>query len=124
MKFKNFKNKLVRPYIVYADTESSLKKIDDPNKMHEHIANSACFVFICTYDPSQNRIWYHGGEDCIIKMLLELTKLAEECIAKMRENQDMEMTEEDEYDFLRMLHVCHICKHQFGENGESQRSRS
>ncbi|MFM7989686.1 MAG: hypothetical protein ACKPKO_61275, partial [Candidatus Fonsibacter sp.] len=87
MKFKNLKNQLMKPCIVYADLASYLKILNDPNKTHEHIANSACFVFICTYDPSQNRIWYHVGEDCVVNMLCELTKLAEECIEKMRENQ-------------------------------------
>ncbi|MFM7980254.1 MAG: hypothetical protein ACKPKO_13145, partial [Candidatus Fonsibacter sp.] len=77
MKLKNLKNQLMRPFIVYADLESYLKTLSDPNKTHKHIANSASFVFICTYDPSQNKTWYHVGEDCIVKMLLELTKLAE-----------------------------------------------
>ena len=31
MKFKNYKNKLERPYIIYADCESTLLKLDDKN---------------------------------------------------------------------------------------------
>ncbi len=109
MKFNNFKNQRMRPYIVYADLESYLKILNDPNRTHDHIVNSACVVFICTYDPSQNIIWYHVGGDCIVKQVLELTKLAEECIANMREHQDMKMTEEDEYDFETAT-CCSICK--------------
>jgi hypothetical protein len=48
MKFKNHKNKLERPFIVYADTECTLEKVfdrmgrPDKNKMHRHIVNSCC----------------------------------------------------------------------------------
>ena len=45
MKFKNYKNKLERPYIIYADCESTLLKLDDKNgqntmKLHQHKINS------------------------------------------------------------------------------------
>ena len=55
MKFKNFKNKIERPFIVYADTECTLVKTNDPNKIHEHVINSCCFHFVCTYDSSKNK---------------------------------------------------------------------
>jgi hypothetical protein len=48
MKFKNHKNKLERPFIVYADTECTLEKVydrtgkPDKNQMHRHIVNSCC----------------------------------------------------------------------------------
>ena len=44
MKFKNYKNKLERPFIVYADTECTLVKTNDPNKIHEHVVNSCCLT--------------------------------------------------------------------------------
>ena len=44
---------LERPFIVYADTECSLIKTDDPNKVARHVVNSACFYFVCTYDHSK-----------------------------------------------------------------------
>ena len=40
MKFKNFKNKLERPFIVYADMESTLVKTNHKNNIHEHVPNS------------------------------------------------------------------------------------
>ena len=45
MKFKNFKNQLERPWIVYADTECSLCPTGDKNKIDRHEPNSACFLF-------------------------------------------------------------------------------
>ena len=49
MKFENYKNKLKRPYIVYADTECTLNPSDDPKKIMTHVPNSACFYFVCNY---------------------------------------------------------------------------
>ena len=63
MKFKNYKNMLERPFIVYADCESTLKKIKKYIKSHgvittefinKHIVNSCCFYFVCTFDSSRN----------------------------------------------------------------------
>jgi hypothetical protein len=108
MKFTKHKNKLERPFIVYADLEGTLIKIDDIEKLAMHKANSACFYFVCTFDSSRNRLWYYVGEDCVYQMIIELNKLAEECIAEMKENNRMIMTPEDETYFLNS-EFCHIC---------------
>jgi len=100
MKFTKHKNKLERPFIVYADLEGTLIKIVDIEKLAMHKANSACFYFVCTFDNSRNRLWYNIGEDCVYQMIIELNKLAEECIAEMKENKRMIMTPEDEKLFL------------------------
>ena len=82
MKFHQFKNMLERPYITYADVEcSQCEEVDEHgNTRTKHVPNSACFYFVCTYDHSKNKLWYAVGEDCVIKMILELYKLAKECI--------------------------------------------
>ena len=56
MKFKNHKNKLERPFIIYADTESTLKQTNDKNEVQNHIINSCCFYFVCTFDNSRNQL--------------------------------------------------------------------
>ena len=108
MKFTNHTNKLMRPYIVYADPECSLIPSDDPNKIATHVTNSACIYFVCNYDAPQNKkmIWY--GENCIYDMVLELYKIAEACVAKMRENNEMALTLDDKRDFYNST-PCHIC---------------
>ena len=49
MKFTNHKNKLMRPYIVYADTECSVIPSDDTNRIVTHAPNSACIYFAVSY---------------------------------------------------------------------------
>ena len=66
MKFKKFKNKLERPFIVYADTECTLEKVyGDKNKMHKHVVSSCCYYFVCSYDSSKIKMWYSTHPDCI-----------------------------------------------------------
>ena len=73
MKFKNYKNTLQRPYIVYADFECSIiPNKDDDNKVAKHVANSAMFYFVCTYDNSKNKLYTFEGEDCEIKMIRQI----------------------------------------------------
>ena len=43
-------------------------------------------------------IWY--GENCIYDIVIELYKIAEECIAKMRVNTELELTQDDKRNFF------------------------
>ena len=69
MKFKNYKNKLERPFIVYADMESTLVKTNHKNNIHEHVPNSCCFYFVCTYDDTQNVLWEDVSINCVENMI-------------------------------------------------------
>ena len=59
MALNNHKNKLERPYVVYADMAASLLKYFDENqtdkreKVAWHKANSVCLYLVCTYDSSK-----------------------------------------------------------------------
>ena len=108
MKFKNYKNKLKRPFIVYADTECTLVKNNDPNKIHKHVVNSCCFYFVCTFDSSRNKLWHFRCDDCIPKMIKELYKIGEDCIKEMRNNQAMDLTVDDKKAFFEAKTFC-IC---------------
>ena len=112
MKFKNYKNKLMRPYIVYADTECCLNPSDDPNKIATHTPNSVCYKFICRHDERKNKMWIVYDEDSVYKMVIELNQLAEECIAEMRKNQEMELTTVDKMKFCNSKKCC-ICDCKF-----------
>ena len=58
MTFKNYKNTLERPFIIYADTEATNVKLDDKNKLTKHIVNSCAYYFVCTFDKSRNYYKY------------------------------------------------------------------
>jgi hypothetical protein len=56
-------------------------------RIARHEPNSACIYLVCTYDNSKNRLWTYVGEDCIVQMILELNRMAEEITKDMRKNE-------------------------------------
>ena len=118
MKFKNYKNKLERPFIVYCDTESTLQKTNETacksEKIHRHVTNSCCYYFVCTFDSSRNYIKTFEGENCVEDMIVELKELADTCVLEMRKNQEMKLTPEDKLDFENAT-TCSICGECFTE---------
>ena len=101
--------KLRRPYIIYADTECSLVPTGLKDKTRKYIPNSACFYLVCDHDPSQNRLEYYIGENCILDMLIEMTKISDKCIEQMKKNKKMVMSAEDMMDSRHATH-CSICE--------------
>ena len=117
MKFKNHKNKLERPYIVYADCESTLEKLnsnlgDNTQLLHKHNINSCCYYFVCTYDSSKNVLKTFEGDTCIEDMVVDLTELSNQSIENMKKNQELKMSKEDNKKFFSATH-CSICNECF-----------
>ena len=116
MKFKNYKNTLERPFIVYADTETTNVKLNDKNKLTKHVVNSCAYYFVCTFDNSRNYYRYFVGENCIIDMIKDLNELSKQCIDEMRKNEKMELSKEDKKEFYN-ADKCYLCGECFGEKG-------
>ena len=111
-KFTKFKNKLERPYIVYADMESTLVQTDHKKTIHELVPNSCWFYFVCTYDSTQNVLWHDVSISCVENMIKELNKLAFICINKAKHNEEMVMNERGKLKDENQI-KCHICHKYF-----------
>lgn len=85
-----------------------LNPSDEKNKLATHTPNSVCIYLVCTHDESKNKKYEFYGENCIYDMVVKLNEIAEECIAKTRENCEMEVSKSDENDF-KFSKKCHIC---------------
>jgi hypothetical protein len=101
MKFKNHKNKLERPFALYADVECSLMKTGHNEKMHKHKPNTCSFLFECTFDNSRNEYFKFQGKDCIVEMINKMREIADKCILEMKDDTGMIYTEEDAIDFKK-----------------------
>lgn len=119
VKFKNFSNKEEVPFVVYADFESLLVKVDnDANKLHEHKPLSVGYYFKCRYDDSKSYYRYHVGEDSANWLMQELKIIAENVEKIMDEIKDLEpLTPEQEKQF-RNARNCHICELPFEDGDE------
>ena len=120
MKFKNYKNMLQRPYIVYADFECSIIPNDDPEKIAKHMPNSAMFYFVCTYDNSKNKLYKFDGPNCVVDMLRKLRSIGFNCILEMQLNAEMKLTDEDQNNFNNAT-KCYLCNECFTEKNSKVR---
>ena len=62
----------------------------------------------CDYDHSQNRLWSSVGPKRIVEMAVALALLSDDCIARMKNNEDMKMTA-DEIKSFNSVTCCYIC---------------
>jgi len=114
MSFKNHKNQIKRPFIVYADCECRLDKTTDPNKIQEHNVNSCCYYFVTSFDDTRNHIKTFVGDTCMRELLPALLDLAYSCIDEMQNNERMTMTKQDNINFKNAT-SCYICNEELNE---------
>jgi hypothetical protein len=115
MKFKNYKDMLTRPFIVYADFEASLVKTQRTDgKSHRHEPNSVGIHLVCTYDETRNEYHEFTGADCVGEMIKTSRELSDRCIAEMRTNPEMILTREDKKDF-KVAETCYLCNGDFSD---------
>ena len=93
----NFGEKSMKiPFIINADLESLLEKINtchnDPEKssatkINKHILFGYSFYTYCSFDNTKNKLDYHRGKDCMKEFCKTLRKHAERIIYwKKRKN--------------------------------------
>ncbi len=119
MRFKNHKDKMERPFMVYADWECSLIKTHEEGKTHRHVANSCAFYFVCTFDETRNQYLTFEGPKCTVEMITALQELAAKCIKEMRQNTKMCLTPEEELKHIA-TETCMLCNEGFGEKGRAK----
>ena len=113
MKFKNYKDLLTRPFIVYADFEASLIKTNRTDgKTHRHTPNSAAFHLVCTFDNTRNEYHKFKGQDCAVQMITKLMEISDTCIEEMRTNCAMTLSKEDKKDFHN-AQTCYLCNGEY-----------
>src|SRR6266581_2206567 len=127
IKFRNLKNTLDVPFVIYADLESILipLEIDTPNnsqttKTHEHIPCSYGYKVVCKLDDKLSVPYKtYKGEDCIemfFKSLFDEADRITECKNKFRNVSDMIVTEKQLREY-KIATYCYACKKSFtGEN--------
>src|SRR6266568_3685575 len=123
IKFKNLKNTLDVPFVIYADLESILipLEIDTTNnsqttKTHEHIPCSYGYKVVCKLDDKLSVPYKsYKGDDCIemfFKSLFNEAVRITECKNKFRSVSDMIITEKQLKEY-KIADYCYICKRSF-----------
>ena len=81
LKYNHGENSMKAPFIIYADLESLLEKIntcyDNPEKssttkINKHTPSGYSLFTHCLFDITKNKLDYYRGEDCMKKFCLDL----------------------------------------------------
>nr|DAC81368.1 TPA_asm: PolB [Orchesella springtail adintovirus] len=89
--FKNFSHTIPVPFIIYADFESLLIKIQDPTKLHKHRASGYGYAFIDNVEDTIDvEVYIAESENDNIaeRMLAQLLALTDELLGKIREYEN------------------------------------
>ena len=119
LKFTEHGKKYPPPFVIYADFESLLCKIEGPTnslnnaftqKIQKHVPCGYSLVFI-TPNGVENVVVYRG-EDAANHMMQELLKYEEDILKRMKYIKPLQLSIDEEQIFKKALN-CHICEQTF-----------
>lgn len=119
--FKNYKNQIKIPFIVYADTESLLKEPEtevfnpdySTHAYQHHEMHSIGYHFKCENDESKSYYASYRGANCAEWFMEELKKIANEVFEFLEDKKPMNVLSDEEERAFNESNVCHICKKSF-----------
>ena len=125
IKYNQREKSLELPFIIYADLECLLKKIDtcqnnpdlsSTTKINQHIPSGYSIYTNCSFDKSNNKLSYYRGEDCMKRFCKDLKDHATKII-DFKKKTMIPLTKEEE-DNYNKENICHICKKYFNNDGK------
>ena len=81
IKYNSGEKSLELPFIIYADLECLLKKIDtcqnnpdlsSTTKINQHVPSGYSIYTNCSFDKANNKLSYYRGEDCMKRFCKDL----------------------------------------------------
>ena len=123
IKYNQGDKSLELPFIIYADLECLLKKVDtcynnpdlsSTTKINQHIPSGHSIYTNCSFDKSNNKISYYRGEDCMKRFCKDLKDHATKIIDFKRKIM-IPLTKEEE-DNYKKENICYICKKDFNND--------
>ena len=116
IKYNSGEKSLELQFIIYADLECLLKKIDtcynnpelsSTTKINQHIPSGYSIYTNCSFDKANNKLSYYRGEDCMKRFCKDLKDNATKIIDfKMKTMILLTKEEEDNYN---KENTCYIC---------------
>ena len=119
IKYNQGEKSIKLPFIIYADLECLLEKIDtcynpeesSTTKKTHHTPSGYSIFTHCSFDKSKNKLNYYRGEDRMKRFCKDLKEHAQKIINC--EKKDMiPLTKEGKEDYNNQK-VCYICKKEF-----------
>ena len=120
IKYNSGEKSLELPFIIYADLECLMKKIDtcynnpdllSTTKINQHIPSGYSIYTNCSFDKSNNKLSYYRGQDCMKRFCKDLKDHATKII-DFKKKTMIPLTKEEE-DNYNKENNCYICKKRF-----------
>ena len=124
VKFENIKDVAFKPFVIYADFECRLEKVNiqkggKTTQTQIHRSSGYCLQFVSRVDPSESCIIQYtaktDNENVAIHFIRAVTDLVYDLGQKYAEDRPMVMTEEDQESFNNTTR-CWICNKDFVDN--------
>ncbi|XP_066583755.1 uncharacterized protein [Prorops nasuta] len=119
LQFKDYYKKLQVPFVIYADFECPLERIDSlsvPAKaFQQHKSLGIGYYVSCNYNTNLSRFKMQRSIDCAKWFTNELQQIAVEISEIINNIKPMEMSKEDIEKFVKTS-FCHICEKPFSVN--------
>ena len=123
IKYNQGDKSLKLPFIIYADLECLLKKLDtchnnpdllSTTKINQHIPSGYSIYTNYSFDKSNNKLSYYRGEDCMKRFCKDLKDHATKII-DFKKKSMIPLTKEEE-DNYNKENICYICKKEFNND--------
>ena len=119
IKYNQGEKSIKLPFIIYADLECLLEKIDtcynnleesSTTKINHHTRSGYSIFTYCSFEKSKNKLNYYRGEDCMKRFCKNLKEHAKKNNCEKKDMIPLTKEEKDDYNNQK---VCYICKKEF-----------
>ena len=126
LKFENYYKQQKIPFVIYADFESILEKIqgckpyDEKSYTQAYQRHTDCsygYKVVCSYDDNYSKpIQIYRGEKAVYKFLEKMLEEVDYCKNVIRKNlnKKLDINDDDEKKFKNST-ICYICNKQYKE---------
>ena len=110
------------PFIVYADLECVLRKMEPGTEntssfsYQHHEVFSIAYYVKCSYDDTLSKYHFRRDNDCVAWFAKELENLAHSVKARISANVPMEPLTKQQQEAFRNAKFCHICENPFSQD--------
>ena len=126
IKYNEGEKSVRSPFIIYADLECLLEKINtcynnakelSTSEINKHTPSGYLLFTHCSFDKTKNKLDYYRGDDCMEKFCKDLREHATKINYEKKKMMSLTTKEEKNHNKQK---VCYICKKEFNTDNSDK----